>query len=67
MCSIECGLLLPLYRGLSVCLLVTRVCPAKTAKPIEFSFELRTHGLTENVLGWGPGYPTRRGTFGVGW
>jgi len=44
---------------------VTLVSPAKTAKPIEISFGLRTRmGLGNHVLDEGPDPPMGRGNFG---
>jgi len=50
--------------GLSVCLSVTLVSPAKTAAPIEMPFELRTWvGRGNHVLDGGPDLAMGRGKF----
>jgi len=62
----RCGLLLPTeQRGLSIGLSVTLVSPAKTDKPIEMPFELRTRVDPGNhVLVGGPDpSPMRKGNF----
>jgi len=47
-----------------VCRAVTLVSPAKTAAPIEMSFELRTRVEPRNhVLDGGPDHPMGRGNF----
>jgi len=59
----RCGLLLPTeYRGLSVCLCVTLVYPAKMTEPIEMPFGLRTWmGPGNHVLDGGPDPPWELG------
>ena len=62
--SIRCGPLLPSWRGLFVCLLITTVNPTKTVEPIEMSFELRTCVcLGDHVLGSGPDTLRGRGSY----
>jgi len=49
----RCGLLLPMFRGLCVCLLDTTMIHTKTAEPIEMLFGLWTRmGPRNYVLGW---------------
>ena len=60
----KCGLLLPTeQRGLSVCLSVTVVSPAKTADLIEMPLGLKTWvGSRNHVLDWIQ-TPDRKGQF----
>ena len=51
------GLLLQVWRGLSVCLSVTTVSPAKTAKPVKILVGPRNHVLD------GVQIPHRKGYF----
>jgi len=46
----RCGLLLPMFRGLFVCLLDTSVSCAKTAEPIEMPFVVRTWVIPRNCV-----------------
>jgi len=58
--------LLPLWRGLSVCLMVTNVSCAKTDEPIEMSFgAMESRRPKESLIGQGFGSPTDRGNIGV--
>jgi len=61
----RCGLLLPMFRGLCVCVCVVHIgkpCPAKTVEPIEMPFGLV--GPRNHMLVVGPDPPTGTVTLG---
>ena len=67
MCSMRCCLLLPMFRGLSVCLLVTTVSCVKTAEPVEVSFDIWTQVDQRNHVLGGAQIPQGKGQFLVHW